>query len=126
MIEVEVSQKIFGRYIDNRVPDGYNMSKKVGNSYYRIGGEVMLAELRTKSQITIPKEIVTGLGLEEGDKLEIFAKDGMICMMPVTVYPRKYVAELRREIDEVKSDIASGRQPVFTSLDSMFDKLEGK
>lgn len=30
----------------------------------------MLAELRTKSQITIPKEIVANLGLTEGDKLE--------------------------------------------------------
>ena len=86
----------------------------------------MLAELRGKSQITIPKEIVTGLGLEEGDKLEVFSKDGMICLMPVTVYPRDYVAELRREIDCVKADIDSGKQPVFSSIDSLFDKLEGK
>ena len=86
----------------------------------------MLAELRGKSQITIPKEIVTGLGLEEGDKLEVFSKDGMICLMPVTVYPRDYVAELRREIDSVKADIDSGKQPVFSSIDSLFDKLEGK
>ena len=31
----------------------------------------MLAELRQKSQITIPKEIITKLGLSEGDKLDI-------------------------------------------------------
>ena len=31
----------------------------------------MLTELRTKSQITIPKDIVARLGLHEGDKLEI-------------------------------------------------------
>ena len=86
----------------------------------------MLAELRTKSQITIPKEIVTGLGLEEGDKLEVFSKDGMICLMPVTVYPRGYVAELRREIDGVRADIDSGKRPVFSSIDSLFDKLEDK
>lgn len=84
----------------------------------------MLAVLRTKSQITIPKEIIKELGLEEGDQLEITSKDGMICIMPVTVYSKKYISQLRREIDEVKADIASGRQPVFTSLDSMFDKLE--
>ena len=65
----------------------------------------MLAELRVKSQITIPKEIITTLGLSEGDKLDIFEKDGMICLMPVVVYPKKYVDELRSEISQV-SDIS--------------------
>ena len=51
----------------------------------------MLAELRQKSQITIPKEIVEQLGLNEGDKLEIYVQDGMICIMPVAVYPKKYL-----------------------------------
>ena len=37
----------------------------------------MLTELRTKSQITIPKDIVARLGLHEGDKLEIVEKDGL-------------------------------------------------
>ena len=36
----------------------------------------MLTELRQKSQITIPKEIVTKLGLAEGDKLNIMEKIG--------------------------------------------------
>ena len=38
----------------------------------------MLAELRQKSQITIPKEIVEKLGLSEGDKLDIRELDGTI------------------------------------------------
>lgn len=84
----------------------------------------MLAELRTKSQITIPKEIVASLGLTEGDKLEIYEKDGVICLMPVTVYPKKYVDELHKEIKDLKSDIDSGKKPVFDSIDSLFDKLE--
>lgn len=72
----------------------------------------MLAELRQKSQITIPKEIIVKLGLSEGDKLDIFEQDGTICMMPVVVYPKKYLDELRGEIDEAKAKIASGEQPV--------------
>lgn len=44
----------------------------------------MLAELRTKSQITLPKDIVAALGLSEGDKLDVYEKDGIICMVPVT------------------------------------------
>lgn len=86
----------------------------------------MLAELRTKSQITIPKEIITSLGLSEGDKLEIYEKDGVICLMPVTVYPKKYVDELHNEIKEIKSNISCGKTPVFDNIDELFDKLEGK
>lgn len=84
----------------------------------------MLTELRQKSQITIPKEIIAKLGLSEGDKLDIFEKDGSICIMPVVVYPKKYLDELRKEIDDVKSKIISGEQPVFDSVDALFNKLE--
>ena len=86
----------------------------------------MLAELRQKSQITIPKEIIVKLGLSEGDKLDIFEQDGTICMMPVVVNPKKYLDELRGEIDEAKAKIASGEQPVFDSVDALFAKLEAE
>ena len=85
----------------------------------------MLAEFRQKSQITIPKEIVSKLGLNEGDKLEISEKDGMITIIPVTVYPKKYLDELRDEIETAKAKIASGEQPVFDSIDALFFALEG-
>ncbi len=85
----------------------------------------MLAILRPKSQITIPKELVDKLGLSEGDKLEISERDGVICMMPVAVYPKKYLDELRKEIEETKAKIASGERPVFDSVDALFTKLEG-
>ncbi len=84
----------------------------------------MLAELRQKSQVTIPKEIILKLGLSEGDKLDIFEKDGSICIMPVVVYPKKYLNELREEIRDIKAKIASGEQPVFDSVNALFDKLE--
>ncbi len=84
----------------------------------------MLAELRKKSQVTIPKELVTKLGIKEGDKLEITEKDGVIQLIPVVVYPKKLVEELREEINEVKTKIASGTQPVFYSIDSLMDEME--
>ena len=86
----------------------------------------MLAELRQKAQVTIPKEILVKLGLSEGDKLDIFEKDGSICMMPVAVYPKKYLDELRQEIGDLKAKIASGEQPVFDNVDTLFDKLEAE
>ena len=84
----------------------------------------MLAELRSKSQITIPKEIITKLGLSEGDKLDVSEQNGTICMMPVVVYPKKYLDQLREELNETKAKIASGEQPVFDNLDALFAKLE--
>lgn len=83
----------------------------------------MLLELRPKSQITIPKEIIEKLGLIEGDKLDIFEKDGAICLMPVVVYPKKYLDELHKEIDVARAKIASGEQPAFDSVDALFQKL---
>lgn len=86
----------------------------------------MLAELRTKSQITLPKEIVNSLGLSEGDKLDIREKDGVIYLTPVTVYPKKYVDELQTEISELKKNIASGKQPTFDSIDALILQLTGQ
>lgn len=84
----------------------------------------MLAELRPKSQITLPRDIVMAMGLSEGDMLEVYERDGMICMVPVAVYPKKYVDELRGEIDELKANIRDGKQPVFDSIDALISKLE--
>ena len=80
----------------------------------------MLAELRQKAQVTIPREIIVKLGLSEGDK------DGSICIMPVVVYPKHYLNELKEEISDVKAKLASGEQPVFDSVDALFDKLEAE
>ena len=84
----------------------------------------MLAELRTKSQITLPREIVSSMGLAEGDKLEVYQKDGVIYMIPVAVYPKKYVSELQQEISLLKENLRAGKQPVFDSIDALIGKLE--
>ncbi len=84
----------------------------------------MLAELRAKSQITLPKKLVDKLGLSEGDKLEIFENDGTICMMPVVVYSKKYLDELKGEVETAKTRIASGEQAVFDNVDALLSRLE--
>ena len=85
----------------------------------------MLTELRTKSQITIPKDIVNHLGLAEGDKLEVRENNGVIQIIPVAVYPKRYLEELRSEIDEAKAKVAAGEQPTFDSVDALFEMLDG-
>ena len=113
--------------IEIQKPDG--TIKKVRISYFQTkskGDDRMLAELRQKAQVTIPREIIVKLGLSEGDKLDIFEKDGSICIMPVVVYPKHYLNELKEEISDVKAKLASGEQPVFDSVDALFDKLEAE
>ena len=85
----------------------------------------MLTELRAKSQITIPRDIVNRLGLSEGDKLEIMERKGAIQIVPVAVYPKKYLDALRSEIDEAKAKVAAGEQPTFDSVDALFNMLDG-
>lgn len=86
----------------------------------------MLARLCQEAQVTIPKEIIVKLGLSEGDKLDISLKDGYICIVPVAAYPPKYLDELQEEINDIKAKITSGEQPVFDSVDALFEKLEGE
>ena len=81
-------------------------------------------ELRKKSQITIPKEIVDKLSLREGDKLEISEKDGVIYLLPVSVYPKKYIEELEKIAKETNRDISLGKIKIFDSVDELFSDLD--
>lgn len=84
----------------------------------------MLAELRSKSQITIPKQIVTKLNLQEGDKFEIVEKDGIINLVPVTVYPTNYVNELLEEVKQLKKNMKEGKVESFSSIEELEKSLE--
>lgn len=84
----------------------------------------MIAELRTKSQITIPKSIIDSLNLSIGDKLDISENNGVISIIPVTVYPKSYIEELQNEVSKIKEDVKSGKKPTFSSIDSMLSSLE--
>jgi len=75
----------------------YTSSRIVGNSHF-VGGVIVIAELRPKSQVTIPKPLIDKLGLSAGDKLEIFEDKGMICIMPVVVYPKGYVDKILADV----------------------------
>ena len=84
----------------------------------------MIATIRKKAQITIPSEIINKLGLKEGDQLDVTEQDGAIMLLPLVVYPSKYIEDLKKEVNEIKTRIAAGEQPVFDSVDALFDSLE--
>lgn len=63
----------------------------------------MIIELRKKSQITLPKEIVKELNLSEGDKLQININDGKIVLKQVAIYPVEYIEKLEKELKLLKN-----------------------
>ena len=78
----------------------------------------MLAELRSRSQITIPAEIIKHLGISEGDKFEVMEKDGGIFLCPVVIYPKEKLRALANLLK--KADIDTEHQKEFTSVEDMF------
>ena len=56
----------------------------------------MLVEVRNRSQITIPSELVKKMGIEKGDKFEIIEKDNGIFLCPVVVYPKEKIEKIIR------------------------------
>ena len=48
----------------------------------------MLAELKDKSQVTIPKSVINELGLARGDMFDVVVSDGTVMLVPVVVYPK--------------------------------------
>ena len=83
-----------------------------------------IMELRKKSQVTIPKDVIRKLKLHEGDKFEITEKNGVIYMIPVSIYPKKYDEELEKIAAQTKHGIEDGSIPVFDNVDDMFNSLD--
>lgn len=84
----------------------------------------MLVELKSKSQVTIPKDIVTLLSLNQGDQFEVTEDDGKIILSPVAIYPEHVIKDLKEKVEEVKLAIKNGDQPLFDSIDDLFEELE--
>ena len=78
----------------------------------------MLAEIRGRSQITIPAEIIKKLGISEGDKFDVVERDGGIFLCPVVVYPKEKVTQIAKLIKDSEADIAD--QEAFESVEALF------
>ncbi len=85
----------------------------------------MIVEIRKKSQITLPKEIVKQLNLIENDQLEICIDEGNIVLTPVAIYPKQYMAKLNNEIQALKK---SNDFPLnsFQGIDEVMNSLNIK
>lgn len=84
----------------------------------------MIIELRKKSQVTIPKEIVTGLNLQEGDHLDISIKDGAIIIEQVAVYSKSYVQKLEDTVMRINEEPSKYSVGTFKSVEAAIEYLE--
>ena len=76
----------------------------------------MLIEMRARSQITLPHEIIKRLGIGEGDKFEVMERDGGVFLCPVVVYPKAKLEQIAKIIkDHEKSPSA-----VYENVEDMF------
>jgi len=87
----------------------------------------MLVNLKTKSQVTIPKQIVRKLNLKPGDKLEFRLDDDKIIIKPVAIIDRSqawfYTPEWQEGEKEVDSQIREGKIHSAEDLDELYKKL---
>ena len=84
----------------------------------------MLAEIRGRSQITIPSEIIKKLGISEGDKFDIMERDGGIFLCPVVVYPKDKIAKIAKILKESENDTKT--RTAFESVEDMFSDRDLK
>lgn len=87
----------------------------------------MITQLRGRSQITIPKNIIETLGLKEGDNLNIEVEDGKIIVKPVVMVPKDqawfWADEWQQAEKEVDADIKAGRIKTANNLDELMKDL---
>ena len=78
----------------------------------------VLAEIRGRSQITIPAEIIKKLGISEGDKFDVIEKDGGIFLCPVIVYPKDKLLKIAKLVKESQTQLSE--QKSFDTVEDMF------
>ncbi len=88
----------------------------------------MITQLRVRSQITLPSEIVKKMRLAEGDNLDIILEDDKIILKPVLVIDRsqswfwtKKWQQMEKEADE---DIKQGKVRKAKNLKELIRKLD--
>jgi len=79
----------------------------------------MLIEMRARSQVTLPNGIIKNLGINEGDKFEVFERDGGIFLCPVVVYPKVKLEKIAKIIKDHEKNPSA----VYESVEDMFKDI---
>lgn len=88
----------------------------------------MITQLRRRSQVTLPSEVVKKMNLQEGDHLDIAMEEDRIILKPVLVIDRsqswfwsKKWQALEKEVDE---DIKQGRVHKAKNAEELIKQLD--
>jgi len=88
---------------------------------------MMLTEIRSRSQITIPSEIIKKLNLKRGDTLEVVVEGDQIILRPVMVIPKNQMYFWTKEwqLDEklVQSDIENNKINSAKTKNELYEDL---
>ncbi len=88
---------------------------------------MMLTEIRSRSQITIPSEIIKKLNLKQGDTLDVDVEGGQIVLRPVIAIPKGqayfWTKEWPSDEKQAQSDIKSNNIKATKSKDELFKDL---
>ena len=87
----------------------------------------MLVDLKQKSQVTIPAQMINKLNLKIGDKLNVEEMEGKLVITPVVVIPKDqawfYEKEWQAEEKEVEQQIKKGEIATANSKEEFFEGL---
>jgi len=87
----------------------------------------MLVDLKQKSQVTIPRELVKKLDLNIGDKLEVYEEDGKIVITPVVIVPKSqawyYTEKWQKMEHKVDEQIKNGQVYKANNKEELFKGL---
>ena len=81
----------------------------------------MLIEVRDRSQITIPSELVKKMGIRKGDKFEVIEREDGILLCPVVVYPKEKIEKIKEILKSSKETVKN--QNGFDSVEEMFKDM---
>jgi antitoxin MazE len=87
----------------------------------------MITQLRPRSQITLPNDVVKKMKLQEGDNLEIEIEDDKIIIKPVIVIDRSqawfWSKEWQKKELEVDKQKNEGKIRKASNKKALFEKL---
>lgn len=83
----------------------------------------MLAELKDKSQVTIPKSVINELGLNRGDMFEVIVDNGSVILVPVVIYPKAKAERLEALASAARASAKAGDAVIYDDVEDLIADL---
>ena len=86
-----------------------------------------LVKLRSRAQVTLPKEAVKELNLREGDNLSVEVDKGKVIITPVAVIPKDelwaWSPKIRSAIEKGKDEAKKGKLNEYNTVEDLWNDL---